>query len=861
MMTKKNLGAPRFAQWLLSRMKEYDNRFNSVADLHEEYLRRCEINSRLRAGMWYRLQVFGSLPSYLRLRNTARIDLVLNTVKIALRNISRHPGFSFINIFGLAAGMTACLLIVLWVRNELSYDRYHPDPNHIYQVMWERLGHDQFFGTTPPPLAEVLRKDYPDFTEVMRLCLFTEMTVKREEIVLHEMIGAFADPSIFEMFSFPLSSGSSESFSSPETIFVTEKTSRRLFGHTDCVGQIIEIGGKPNQIGAVLKDPPPNTDFFFDYLKPFSSMPQLTEYKDFIWNWFAVRTFVRLKNGLDPKNTEQKIGSLLNTKRPWIKDKQQIFLYPLAKLHLQRPEGGGPIRYVYVFACVALLILLIACINYVNLSTARSALRAKEVGLRKVVGSQRSQLIRQFFGESLTMTLLAAVCSLAAAQAVMPWFARISGRELHLDLGDPLLILIVLGLIILTGFSAGGYPAFVLSSFHPIEVLRGNIFSRGRTRSTLFSGQWFRTTLVITQFVLSVGLMIGALGINKQVGYMKHGDLGFDKENLIRLALPEGRYDTAGVMKQDLLADTHVKGVSVYGIDSRGGQLDWDGAPENNEYHSNNVNYMMVDEDYIPTAGIEIIEGRNFSKEFPSDRQNAYLVNREAVRQWGLKPPVAGRRLSLNGTEGTIIGVFENVHFGLKRELSPNVFYLTKRTQWDETQYLRVRLQGHLGKAVPVVKEIWNRHIHETTMDFRFLDAMIDEQYRSEERLSGLINAFTILAVFISCLGLVGLVAFLVQRRTKEIGIRKVLGASSHRIMLKVTGEFLRWILVAIAVACPAAYFLINSWLNSYPYRMAIGADLFLLPSLAAVGVALASVAVQTIRAALANPAKSLRYE
>ena len=852
---------PRFALWLLRRMKEYDDRFNSVADLNEEYLHRCKKKGRFKAGWWYRRQVLRSLASYIRLKNSARIDLALNMIKISVRNIRRYPGFSFINIFGLAAGMTASLLIILWVRNELSYDRFHPDAEQIYQVMWERVGHNQYYNNSPAPLADVLRKDYPDFTDVMRFRIITEQTVKREDIVLHGLVGAYADPAIFNMFSFPLASGSTAAFPSPKTVFVTEKTSRRLFGNTDCIGQDIELGGKPYVIGGVLEDLPPNTDLQFDFLRPFSSMPELIKFKDFIWNWFALSTFVQLNVGVDPKMTDKKIENILNTERPYIQEKQRAFLFPLTKIHLHRPEGGGPIRYVYVFSGLALLILLIACINYMNLSTARSTLRAREVGLRKVVGSRRSQLIRQFFGESFCMTLIAAVISLAAAKAFMPWFNRISGRELQLDLGDPLLALTVIALIILTGFSAGIYPAFVLSSFRPIDVLRGNLFSKGRSRSTIFSGERLRTALVITQFALSVGLMIGALAVNKQLRFMKYGDLGFDKENLILLSLPEGRYDTAGIMKQDLLTDAHVIAVSAHGLDGRGGNLDWDGAPENNEFHSNNVIYTMVDEDYLFTLGIKIIEGRNFSREFPSDRQNAYLVNREALREWDLKSPAMGRRLSLNGNEGTIVGSFENVYFGLKKEVLPNIYYLSKITQWDETQFLLVRLQGHLGKAVPAVKKIWNRHIPETTMDFRFIDAMIEEQYRSEERLSGLINSFALLAVFISCLGLFGLVTFLVQCRTKEIGIRKVLGASSSRVVLIVTGDFLRWILIAIAVACPLSFLVISRWLSSYPYRMTIGTGLFLLPALTAVVVSLSSIAVQAVRAALANPAKSLRYE
>ncbi len=790
--------------------------------------------------------------------------MLKNYLLITWRNITRNKGFSFINISGLAVGMAASLLILLWVRDELSFNRFHANIGNIYLTASERVDYrGEFFDTTPVPLAVPLRNDYPEIAKVVRFQFRDGITARYEDKIFLDWKGAYVDSDVFTVFTFPFCKGDADSaFENVNCIVMTETAAEKLFAGADPIGKMMEIEGDLVEVTGILQDIPQNSDIQVDYLRPFQSMSEITEYQNFIWNWFACKTYVLLNEGIDPVTVNPKIADLLNSNRPWSTDPLELSLFPFKDLHLHALGGSGPIKYIYVFSVVAVLIMLIACINFMNLSTARSAKRAKEVGLRKVVGSKRMQLAKQFFLESLFFSFLSALIAVFLAKLCMPLFNHLAGKQLRLGLSDGGLFLGLGGMAIFAGIVAGSYPALALSSFRPVDVLKGNfLFHKGSRGSVSVTGARFRQALVITQFVLSIGLIICALIVFKQLDYMRNADMGFDKENLVTITIPEkyaGKWET---LKTALAQSSNIDGVSAASSQNNGGSIDWDNASGDMQYLGTNTRYRMVDFDYIDTHKMKIVAGRNFSRDFPSDLKNAYLINEEAVKRWDFQDPV-DKRFALNAAEGIVIGVYKNQHFGLKYEATPYVLYLTSKTGWDRYNYLIARLKGdHVPEALEDIKKTWKSHISDLPIEFHFVDDTIDALYQSEERLSGLVNAFTLLAIVISCLGLFGMATFMAQQKTKEIGIRKVLGASVSRIVFLLTREFLKWVLIANVIAWPVAFYAMRSWLNDYPYRTKIGVEVFIVSGLIALIVALTTVCYQSIRAAVASPANSLKYE
>jgi putative ABC transport system permease protein len=859
-----SLNPPRWAEKLLSRMRKGSEEFSFLGDIREEYSYIYSEKGKRKACFWYWQQVLINFPAFFKDSLYWSAQMLKNYFIITLRNIKRNRGFSFINITGLAIGMAACLLILLWVRDELSFNRFHKNGENIYLVLSERVEHrGEFFHTTPVPLAEPLENDYPEIAKVVRFQFRSELIVRHQESVFSDWKGAYVDPEVFDVFTFPFSKGDPKSaFLELNSIVLTETSARKLFPAVDPIGQMMEIEDDLVVVAGILRDIPDNSDIQFDFLRPFQSMNELTRFRHFIWNWFACTTYVQLKDGVDHATVNPKIADLLNTNRPWSDDPLRVFLYPFTDHHLHNVGGGGPIKYVYIFTVVALLILTIACINFMNLSTARSTKRAKEVGLRKVVGSKRLQLIKQFFLESAFFAILSAFVALLLVRIFVPLFNQLTGKQLQIDLSDLGLIIGLIGMAIFTGVAAGSYPALILSSFQPIDVLKGNLLlQKVNCKNTSVTGKRFRQGMVMTQFVLSIGLIVCALVVFRQLQYMRNADLGFDKDNLVRVSIPEKYGDKYGILKSDFAQSSNIISISATSSENHGGRIDWDGASGDMQYLGTNTKYQMVDFDYITTHKMDIMQGRDFSREFPSDMERAYLINEEAIRRWEIESPV-DRRFALNAAQGTIIGVFKNQHFGLKHDVMPKVLYLTSKTDWDRFNYLVIRLKGHhIPEALDHIKKIWKTHIPDIPIEYHFVDDMIDALYQSEERLSKLISTFTLLAVVVSCLGLFGMASFMAQQRTKEIGIRKVLGASVSRIIVLLTKEFTRLVLIANIVAWPFAYYAMQNWLNDYPYRIKIGFEVFLISGFAALVISVLTVIFQAVRAAVANPADSLRYE
>jgi putative ABC transport system permease protein len=857
-------GPPRLAEKILHRMRNSGEEFSFLGDLNEEYSFRRKKKGYKAALVWYWGQVLINIPAFLKDSTYWSYHMLKNYLLITWRNVRRNKGFSFINITGLAVGMAACLLILLWVRDELSYNRFHKNIENIYLAASERVDYrGEFFDTTPVPLAEPLRNDYPEIARVVRFQFRDAVTARHEDKIFLDWMGAYVDPDVFSVFTFPFLEGNADSvFDKVNSIVLTETAAEKLFGGVGPIGKMMEIEGDLVEVTGIMRDIPRNSDYHADYFRPFLSMSEITEYQNFIWNWFACFTYVQLREGIDPAAVNPKIADLLNSNRPWSTDPLELSLFPFKDLHLHALGGGGPIKYVYVFSVVALLIMLIACINFMNLSTARSAKRAKEVGLRKVVGSKRMQLVKQFFLESLVFSFLSAIIAIFLTKLCMPLFNQLAGKQLRLGLSDAGLFLGLAGMAVFTGIVAGSYPALALSSFRPGDVLKGNfLLHKGSRGSVSVTGARFRRALVITQFVLSIGLIICALVVFRQLEYLRNADMGFDKDNLVRITIPEQYAEKWEALKTELSQSSNIDGIAATSVLNHGGRIDWDGASGDMQYLGTNTDYMMVDFDYIDTQKMEIVAGRNFSKEFPSDLKNAYLINEEAIKKWEFQDPV-GKRFELTGNDGMIIGVYKNQHFGLRHEVKPCILYLTSKTHWDRYNYLIARLKGgHIPGAIEDIKRTWKVHIANLPVEYHFVDDMIDELYQSEERLSGLVNAFTLLAIVISCLGLFGMATFMAQQRTKEIGIRKVLGASVSRVVFLLTREFMKWVLIANVIAWPVAFYAMRSWLNDYPYRTKIGVEVFILSGFIALIIALTTVCYQSIRAAVASPADSLKYE
>jgi putative ABC transport system permease protein len=790
--------------------------------------------------------------------------LVWSYVQIALRKIRRQKGYSFINIAGMAVGMAACLLIFLWVRDELGFNGFHKNRGRIYLVVSERVEHrGEFYDQTPLPLAEPLREDYPEISKVVRFNFRSHVVARRGEKAFIDWAGAYVDPEVFEVFTFPFLVGDPRSaLRDLNGIVLTESAAQKLFGGADPVGQMMEAEGDLVEVKGILRDIPENSDIQVDYFRPFRAMKEIVKYQGFIWNWFSCSTFVEMKEGINPAVVNAKISGLLNTNRPWLKDPLAVSLFAFRDMHLHRPSGGGPIKFVYIFTAVAVMILLMACVNFMNLATARSAMRAKEVALRKVVGSRRSQIVRQFFLESTLFAVLSAVLAVLIALLAVPIFNQLARKTLRLNLSDAGMVIGLITMAAITGVLAGSYPALVLSSFQPADVLKGHLpLHKGTGRGMSAAGAGFRRVMVLIQFVLSIGLMVCALVVFRQLDYMRNGDMGFDKENLVRISIPEKDEGSGEILKAELSRNPNIAGVTAHGPVGHGGKIDWDGATGDLTYLADNTDYLMVDFDYIQTHRMTITAGRDFSREFPSDMTSAYLINEEAVRRWGFNDPV-GKRFALVGSPGVIIGVYRNQHFGLKDDVRPCVLYLNSKTPWDRYRFLTVRLKaGRVAEAMADIKRTWRAQITDVPIEYHFVDEMIDALYQSEERLSGLINAFTVLAIAISCLGLFGMASFMAQQRTKEIGVRKVLGASVSRIVFLMTQETLRLVLFAGLVAWPVAFLAMRSWLNDYSYRVKIGADVFIISGLLTLAIALMTVIYQAVKSAVADPVRSLRYE
>jgi len=788
--------------------------------------------------------------------------MLKNYFKIAFRNIRRHKTYSILNLTGLGVGMACAILIMLWIGHELSYDRFHANAAQIYRV----VGNDAIvkkIAVTCGPLAETLKNDYPDIVNSTRYMPYSGSPFKYKGKTLNEDKGAFADPAFLEMFSFKSINGNLlTALSNPSDIVITQTMAKRFFGTEDPIGKALLVNGSsPMVVSAVVEDPPSNSQLQFNFLMNILVLKYIGFPFD-NWSNAGLHTFVQVKKNTDIRKLNAQIADLMPKHIPGFARK--LFLQPLTDIHLGADyigdlPGLGDMKYIYIFSAIGLFLILIACINYINLSTARVLDRSREVGMRKIVGSSKAQLINYFLIESGIYVLVAALIALALVELFLPEFSRLSGTNLVTRYAGANLWLGLIVTACITCLLAGVYPALRLSSLKPIAALKDHsIPGRGGVLS--------RKTLVVVQFGLSIILIAGTAIVYQQLNYIRNKKLGFDKSNIIYFQAKGKFLRNYDMMKSDLLSHSSIADVTaedklLLNAANSTENLDWEGK-SNKTYV--NAEYSFVDRNYFKMLDVRMKEGRNFSPNAGADR-DAYILNEEAVKQMGIESPL-GKRFSLNNKPGVIIGVIKDVNFkSLHQRITPSVYsvlgdYSGLSFTYNGTILVKTAA-GKNGDAIASISKIWKEVNPDLPFEYHFLDESIDKQYLKENQTGEIFGVFSAMAILISCLGLYGLTSYVTENRTKEIGIRKVLGASVLNIVTMLYGDFAKWILLSNIIAWPVAWYAMNKWLQAFAYHIDLGLWVFGLAGIIALVIAIGTMSVRAIRAATANPVESLRYE
>jgi putative ABC transport system permease protein len=781
-----------------------------------------------------------------------------NYLKISLRNLLRHKGYSLIIIAGLAVGMACSMLILMWVQDELSFDKFNKNADDICRVVENQYyANGEVFpvAVTPSALAKALRDEFPEVARTTRLS-FRTMTIRHGNNLFSEGI-AFADPDIFEILTVPFLKGNLQTaLSGPHSIVLAEEAAQRYFGDEDPLGKVVVVDNQDDfVVTGVIKNLPHNSHLRFDVLAPFVYLKERgSSMDDWDSNWCY--TYVLLRPNTPYEAVNRKIVDVIKRHG---QSSTEIHLQALTDIHLYSASkyavdfaDEGNIQYVRMFFAVALFVLLIACVNFMNLVTARSERRAKEVGLRKVVGAGRSQLVVQFFGEAMVISLIAFLLALGCVELMTPLFNDLSGKSLDLGQVGPPVILAFLAVALLAGLISGSYPALLLSSFRPVESLKAG-------RSAQAGGSLFRRVLVVGQFTLSIVMIIGTLVISRQIDYIHHKNLGFNKENLAYVWMSGNFRQKHDVAEKELLRNPNITSITVtselptYVGSSRAG-WDWDGKAADVRVLMHDLN---VDYDYAKTFQMTMSGGRFFSREFSTD-SNAVVVNEAAVSAMDMQSPI-GKRLSLGGRAFTIIGVVKNFNFKpLQSKIEPLVLWMQPSRYY--AMVMRIKTEDIQG-TIAYVEKVYKEFDPDRPFHFNFLDQDYDNLYRAEERVGRISASFALIAIFIAALGLLGLASYMAERRTKEIGVRKVLGASVPGVVGLLTREYVWLVCLANLFAWPLAYYVLNLWLQDYAYRISVGIGTFLLAGGIAFLIALLTVSYQAIRAATTNPVEALRYE
>lgn len=798
-----------------------------------------------------------------------------NYLKIAFRIIRKHIGYSLINVAGLAIGMACCILILLFVFDELSYDKFHENHDRIYRVTRKWFNADGVvnlhLGHVAPPVAPLLKNDFPEILHAVRIIGAGGLLVGNENAFYEEPRLYFAEEDVFEVFTFEMIAGDPETaLKAPFTIVITDEMAERYFGTEDPIGRSLTIKTSSQkadmQVTGVIKPLPHNSHFHPNLLGSFKTYEAIVGDRE-LQNWGSnnYATYLLMSEGYEIERLESQLDPFIDRHYgEGRSERTKLELQRLTDIHLyshldSEIEANSDVTYVYVFSIIALFILLIACVNFMNLATARSAGRAREVGMRKVIGAQRNQLVRQFLSESIITATISLLIAMGLVFLALPKFNQFVGRELSLNLSaDISLILSLLFIAIFVGLFSGIYPAVFLSAFKPIRVLKGNLDAGKK-------GFTFRTVLVVFQFAISIILIICVGVVSNQLDYMQSRNLGFDKEHVVVLPSSPRIISNLEGFKTRLLQNPDVLSISAAKRVPSGRLLDSAGARVLSGETSEPVNFriaqLRVDYDYIPTFKMELAAGRNFSREMGTDLTQAFIINETAARRIGWKSPeeAVGKGFGYGQRNGQIIGIVKDFHFeSLHQEISPIVMFLSK----SDLNQISIRLgPENIPRTMAFLKDIWAEMRLDYPFSYYFIDENFDQLYRSEEQLGKIFSIFAFLSVLIGCLGLFGLASYSAERRTKEIGIRKVLGASASGITLLLSKEFTKWVLLANVIAWPVAYLIMSRWLQSFASRSGIELGTFLLAGVLAWAIAFITVSYQAIKASIADPISALKYE
>ncbi len=797
--------------------------------------------------------------------------MIKNYILTTLRNIQKHFTYSLINIFGLGLGICISLLLALWVNHELSFDRFHANADQIYRVSMDISfgGQSSSHSFSPTALLPTLKRNFPEVKTGVRVfnsSAFSPFIVKKDDNFFQENRFYFADSTFFQVFSYTLLEGNpSTVLTNPRSVVLTNSMAKKYFGDNDPMGQTLLINGQNDYtVTGLMADVPDNSYLQFDFIGSFSSLGQATEE---VW-WSAnYLTYALLDGQANLKAIETKtndlvkevIGDQLASPGDYVKynwmNLKDIHLHSKVQSEM---EPVGNIQYVYLFACIALLIIIIACINYINLATARATLRAKEVGVRKVVGASKKQLVFQFIGESIIISLLALVFAFLLAQLLLPIFNALTGKNFdHTAFITPTFLLSTLVVILFVGIGSGAYPALSITSFKPVSILKGNFRSSAK-------GIWLRKSLVVFQFSITLILTIGTLAIVKQLIFIQNKNLGYERENTILLPLDKKTHEVYSTLKSEFLRSgkiTSIGRATESPVEIQGGysiKLQESSDP------AMSVVALSADDGFVTSLGMEIAAGRDFTetdiKNFLTDTTYVFMVNESSIKNLLLTNEEAiGKRVELNGRKGEIVGVVKDFHFAsLHMPIGPLVIF----SGANEYYYAIARLaSGNITESLNVLKQISTTIAPHKPFTYEFLDQQFDALYRSEQQMGKLFGVFATLAIVIACLGLLGLVSFSATQKTKEIGIRKVMGANAGNIVLLITNEYIRLIIIAVFIAIPAALYGIDQLLGNFAYKTTVGPVLIILSVLGCMLIAFLTASYQAIKAAAINPTETLKNE
>ncbi len=783
--------------------------------------------------------------------------MIRNYIITSLRNLFRQKGFSIINISGLTIGMAISILIFLWVKHELSYNKFNDKTDLLYRLVQTQYYSSGPLTTTcmPGPIAKDIREDIPEIVNSFMYYVLTA-TISYEDKLFTEEV-RLADPELFDMFSFEFVEGDPEHvFENINSVVLTEKMAEKIFDDENPIGKVIKYNNEHSfKVTGIIKETPENSSFRFDICIPFEYIENFGFTVD-KYGWNSYYVYVELSEGSNYKQLNEKIKDFIIRKKDDKEDESEVdlFLFPLTKIHLHSySDSRGDIQYIYIFSAIAIFILVIACINFMNLSTARSAKRSREISIRKTMGANRNNLINQFLGESMIISFMAMILAIFLVVILLPYFNELLEKNLKFDFTDLKLWSVLIVITFIVGLFAGSYPAFYLSAFNPIKTLRNGI-SKGK------GNFYFRRILVVFQFTLSVGLIIGTIVVNRQLSYLQNNKLGMNLNNVLYFSMRGESKEKYDVIKNELLKNPNIKSITransiPFYIGSNSGGFDWEGRDTEDDIL---IGFGFTDADYIKTLGMKLADGRYYSQSIQSDTASI-VINEKAAKAFNIENPVGKWIKWGDDNKFKIIGVVKDFHhLPMQYDIDPLVLLYSP----ERCRLMFVKTSG--GNQVEINDQIqatWESVFPNFPFEPQNLKDIYEKTYTDESRLIKIIGYFSILAILISCLGLFALAAYMTEQRTKEIGIRKVLGASVSGVISLVSKEFLKWVVIANIIAFPLAWLAMDNWLNGYVYHTKLSPEIFIYAFILSVTIAIITVSYQSIKSAIRNPVNSIKYE